>query len=209
MRGPSELIKALDDPGRYGEAYLKNFASSFVPFSVGVYQMNRAADPYSRQARTVMDAIMQRLPGQSFNLQPRIGVWGEEVPSPESFGAAGLTAIWMKHINTDPVRRAMLDLGVAPAPVPRSIRNVDLTDGEYTDFARLSGRMAKLRLDAIVESADWRAWPNHVRHDVVAEVIKQSREAARGMMMAKYPHIPRDAVDALREKRLGEPEPIR
>lgn len=209
MRGPSELIKALDDPGRYGEAHLKNFAASFVPFSVGVFQMNRAADPYTRQARTVMDSIMQRLPGQSVYLQPKVNVWGEDVPSPDAFGHAGLTAIYMKHRNSDPVRQAMLDLGVAPAPVPKTIRNVDLTDQEYTDFARTAGRMAKMRLDTIVRSPDWRRWPNHLRHDVIAEVVKQSREAARGWMMGRYPHIVRDAVEDLRERKTGEPEPIR
>jgi hypothetical protein len=36
MRGPADLIKAIEDPGRYGEGYIKNFLSSFVPYSVGV-----------------------------------------------------------------------------------------------------------------------------------------------------------------------------
>lgn len=208
MRGPSDLIKAVDDPGRYGEAYLRNFAGSFVPFSVGMYQMNRAMDPYTRQARTVMDSILQRVPGMSQTLQPRINVWGEEIPSPQALGAAGMTAIYEKAINTDPVRQAMLDLGIAPAPVERKIRNVELTPQEYTDFARVSGRLAKMRLDAIVKSPDWQTWPAHVRHDVTVEVIRQSREAARGMMMARYPHIVRDAVEAMRQKRLGEPVAI-
>jgi hypothetical protein len=34
MQGPADLIRAVEDPGRYGEGYLKNIASDFLPFSV-------------------------------------------------------------------------------------------------------------------------------------------------------------------------------
>jgi hypothetical protein len=204
MRGPSDLIKAVEDPGRYGEGYLKNFASSFVPFSTGMFQIARAADPYSRQARTVVDAIKQRIPGISETLLPRRDIWGEEIPNPEAFGHAGFTAIYMKKVNTDPVNQAMLDLGIAPALVERKIRNVDLTDEEYDDFARLAGRMAKQRLDVIVKSPDWQTWPNHVKHTVLQEVIGKTREAARGLMMMKFPHIPQDAAADLRERKTSD-----
>jgi hypothetical protein len=70
---------------------------------------------------------------------------------------------FMQRISNDPVDRAMLDLGIAPAKVERKIRNVELTEQEYDDFARLSGRFAKMRLDMIVKFADWQMWPAHVR----------------------------------------------
>ena len=208
MRGPAELIRAIEDPGRYGEAYLRQFASSFVPFSVGMYQIARAADPYSRQARTVVDAMKQHIPGISETLMPKRDVWGEPLPNPEALGLPGMSAIWEKKISDDPVNKAMLDLGIAPARVERKIRNVDLTEQEYDDFARIAGRSAKMRLDVIVRSSDWQTWPGHVRHDVIAETIRQSREAARGLMMAKYPHIPADAVTEMRKRKLGEPTPL-
>jgi hypothetical protein len=103
----------------------------------------------------------------------------------------------------------MIEIGIGPAPVGRKIRNVDLTDQQYDDFARISGRMTKQRLDVIVRSADWNLWTPNIKGTVVQEVIKQSREAARGVMMMRYPQIVRNAtqakVDAFRE----EPEAIR
>ena len=42
--------------------------------------------------------------------------------------------------------------------------------------------------------------------DVFNETIKQAREAARGLMMMKYPQIARDAT-AARIAKLGEPAP--
>jgi hypothetical protein len=200
MRGPSDLIKAVDDPGRYGEAYIRNFLSGFVPYSVGLSQMARATDPYSRQARSVMDAIKQKIPGLSEELLPRRDIWGEAMPNKAALGAAGVTAIYEQRMSHDPVNLALLDLGIAPAQVTRKIRNVQLTDQQFDDFTRIAGRMTKMRLDAIVNSADFRAWPNHIKRDVITEVISQSREAARGMMLMKYPQIVKDATTAKLKK---------
>jgi hypothetical protein len=90
----------------------------------------------------------------------------------------------------------MLQLGIAPAQVGRTIRGVQLTDQQYDDFARIAGRMTKMRLDAIVRSQNFQAWPGHVRHDVIAETIRQCRETARGLMMMKAPSIMKQATQA-------------
>ena len=55
--------------------------------------------------------------------------------------------------------------------------------------------MAKMRLDAIVKSPQFQTFPDHVRHDVIVETIKQSRESARGVMMMKNPSIMRQATE--------------
>jgi hypothetical protein len=203
VRGPADLIRAVEDPGRYGEAYVRQFLSSFVPFSVGMAQMARASDPYSRQARTVMDALKAKIPGLSETLFPRRDIWGEEMPSYEALGHAGLTSIYETRVSRDPVNQAMLNLGISPAQPIRKIRNVDLTDQQYDDYSRIAGRMTKMRLDAIVKSPDWQTWPNHIKHDVISEVIRQSREAAEGVMMGKYPQIPSDAT-AFKMKKLQD-----
>lgn len=205
MRGPSDLIRATTDPDRYGSGYVRTFLSSFLPYSVGMAQMARSTDPYSRQARTIMDAIRARVPGMSESLFPRRDIWGEAMPSGDALLAPGVTAIYTRQMTTDPVNRAMLDLGISPAPVERQIRNVPLTDQEYDDYARLAGRATKMRLDMIVRSPQWQMWPNASRHEVIEETIRQNREAARGMMFKKYPHIPADAAKAQIARKTGEP----
>lgn len=194
MRGPSELVQALDDPGRYGQAYIRNFLSSFVPYSVGLGQIARAGDPYSRQARSIMDAIKAKIPGMSETLQPRIDVWGAPIPSGDVLGPRGLSAIYASQISKDPVNLAMLQLGISPGLPERKIRGVQLTDEQYTAYSILAGRMAKTRLDQIVGSGQWQQWDPTTQHDVVTEVIRQSRETARGSLMGKYPQIVVQAV---------------
>ncbi len=203
MRGPSDLIKAVEDPGRYGEAYIRNFASSFIPYSVGLAQIARATDPYSRQARSVMDAIKVKIPGLSESLLPRRDIWGEPMANREALIAAGVTAIYEQRMSRDPVNLAMLELGVHPAAAERKIRNVPLTDDQYDDFQRIAGRMAKMRLDRIVNSPQWRTFPNHIKLDVIKHEIESDRNVAREMMLMKYPQIAKDAYD-LRLKKLKD-----
>lgn len=205
VRGPADLINALTDPGRYGPSYIRNTLATFVPYSIGLAQVARASDPWSRQARTIMDAIRARVPGMSESLWPRRDIWGDRMPSGDALIAPGVTAIYAQRINMDPVNQALVRLGIGPAPVGRTIRNVHLTGQQYDDYARVAGRTTKMRLDAIVRSPDWQDWPNETKHLVVEEVIRQSREAARGWMMMKYPNIAREAAVVRRQRLAGEP----
>jgi hypothetical protein len=195
VRGPSELIRAVEDSDRYGPQYVRNFLSSFVPYSVGMSQVSRASDPYSRQARSVMDAIKAKIPGLSEELFPRRDIWGEPIPNRDVLGPRGLSALYEQQVSKDPVNNAMLNLGINIGSLPRKIRNVDLTDQQYDDFSRIAGRVAKQRLDAIVNSPDFRSWAPHEQRYVIQEVVKQSRETARGMMMLKNPSIAKDATE--------------
>ena len=204
MRGPADLIRATTESDRYGSAYIRNLLPSFLPFSVLQAQMARATDPYSRQARTIMDAIRARVPGLSETLFPRLDIWGEPMPSGDALIAPGITAIYARRMSTDPVNLAMLALGVSPAPVERTIRNVKLTDQQYDDYARLAGRMTKMRLDAIVQSPLWATMPNSSRYQVIEETIKQNREAARGKVMWDNRQIAIDAAKAQIARKTGE-----
>lgn len=200
MRGPSELIRALEESDRYGPQYVRNFLSSFVPYSVGMAQEARNIDPYSRQARTIVDAMKAKIPGLSETLLLRRDIWGEPMPSRQALINSGTTSIYTQQISKDPVNITMVALGISPANLPRKIRNVDLDDQQYDDFTRIAGRLTKSRLDAIVRSPDFKTWPPHIQRTVVEEVIKQSREVGRGLLLMKYPQIIRDAVEVRMEK---------
>src|ERR1700675_2708077 len=70
--GISDLLKAVDDSDRYGDAYVRNFASTaLLPYSIGMAQIAKQVDPYARQARTLMDAIKAKIPFESETLFPR------------------------------------------------------------------------------------------------------------------------------------------
>lgn len=193
LRGPADLIKAIEDPAHSGEKWITSMGTSFLPFSVGMAQLARAMDPYSRQARTFMDTVKLHTPGLSEQLEPRISIWGEPLPGRDAMLHSGITAIYEQRQNRDPVNIALLRLGIGIAPVPRRIRQVELTDQQWQDFARMSGRLTKQRLDALVMSDMFRRSPGHMQHDLIKTTVNQSREIARGWMMARWPRIVSDA----------------
>ena len=203
LRGPADLLKAIEDPARYGDAYIRNFATSFVPFATLSNQTARAMDPHMRQVRTMMDAIKNRIPGLSETLLPKRDIWGEPMANSSALGGRAVTAIYEKKMSTDPVNIAMIQHGVSFGPVPRKIRNVELDDQQYDDFARIAGRTAKMQLDKIVRAPAFQQLPAHLRRDLLNETVKQAREAGRNMIMMKYPQIVRqatqDRLDTLRE----------
>ena len=203
MRGPSDLIKAIDQPDRYGPAYVRNFVASFIPFSTQMRYMAQTADPYSRQARTIADTVRRGIPGLSMDLMPRRDPWGEPMPSRSALGG-NLTAIWEQRVNADPTNQALVELGVHVGMPRRSILNVKLTDEQYDDYSRIAGRLAKMRMDAIVRSPSFRQMPPGTRQDYVNEQLKQSRAVAQGMLFQKYPSILVDAHAAKMAKRTGQ-----
>jgi hypothetical protein len=200
MKGPYDLIKAVDQPERYGAGWVRNFASAFVPFSVGAGQIARSIDPYSREARTVLDAMKAKIPGLSQELMPRRDIFGEEIPNKK--GALGnLTTLYATKAESDPVVNALMSARYFPSKVDRKIRNVELTNQQYDDYARIAGRMTKQRLDVLVNSPDFERLPQYSRHDIIKAQVEASRETARNVMMAKYPQIVQDAVDAVKAAR--------
>lgn len=190
MRGPSDLIKALDDNDRYGEAYWRNFVSTVaVPYSVGMSQVARQVDPYSRQARTTLDAIKAKVPWWSETLMPRRDIWGEPIPNREWLGT------YTQQVSNDPVDKALMDAGVYPAQAGRKIRGVQLTDQQYDDYVRLSGRMAKMQLNSMVNMAGFDTLPVGVKQTMIRDVINSSRENARSLVMMSNPDIIQKATD--------------
>lgn len=194
MRGPAELMKALDDGDRYGDAYIRNLVSSFVPFSVGMGQEARAIDPYSRQTRTVMDSIMAKIPWESEKLMPRRDVWGEKIPSREALGPDGLSAIYETRVRNDPVTTQLVKLGYSPAQPDRKIRGVELTEPQYDDYSRLAGRLLKMRLNNTMTQPGFANLPAEKQVDIVKKMVSSSREYARKAVMMQNPAIMQQAV---------------
>lgn len=202
-RGPAELMRAVDEKDRYGAQWIRNFAKSFVPFSVGLSQVAREIDPYSRQARTTVDAIKAGLPFVSETLQPMYDVWGQPVSN------RGWAFTYYQPLHSDPVDSKLYDLGVYPSLPERRIRGVALTDQQYADYSRIGGRMAHLRVGQIVSSPGFSAMPPGTQMSIINHAMETAREAARTqVMMAPGNKGIIDAANAaIRAKLHGEKAP--
>lgn len=193
MTGIKNLIQAVDDHERYGEAYIKNFATSLIPFSVASAQAARAIDPYERETRTVFEAIKSKIPFWSETLFPRRDLWGEPIENKTALGGAALTAIYETKLNTDPVNQALLRMGQFPSMPKREIKGVQLSEQQYDDFSRIAGRMAKQQLDKIIIQPGFSKMPMEAQKETVRNIVRSSREYAQGAVMMQYPDIGQQA----------------
>jgi hypothetical protein len=101
----------------------------------------------------------------------------------------------MSKLTNDPATKALIDAELFPAKLGRKIRGVELTDQQYDDFTRIAGRMAKMRVDAMVANQGFHAAPLEIRQKMLEKVITASREAARSMIMMQNPEIIRQALE--------------
>lgn len=196
MRGPADLIKAVSDSDRYGDQYIRNMVSSFVPFSSAMGNIARSVDPYMRQTHSVMDAIKAKIPFASESLMPRRDIWGEPMANKAVLGPPGLSSIYETSISNDPVNQAMMRLGIYPALPERKIRSVKLTDQQYDDYSRISGQLAKAQLDEIVASPNFnQPGTDYKQTELVKKVIEAARENARNIIIKQNPEIAKEATD--------------
>lgn len=193
LRGPSEAIEAITDPERYGEQYVSRFAASFIPTGLG--QIAQTNDPIMREARGIIDTVKARIPGMSDDLLPRRDVWGEPITREGALGPDLVSPIFESRIKNDPVNQRLLALGVYPDKPDRKIRSVELTDEQYDEYAKVSGRLAKRRLDTLVRVPGFENMPSFAQEKIIRKTIDDSREAARSLIMMENPEIIQQARD--------------
>ncbi len=194
LQGMSDLIQAVSDPERYGKSYVKGMVGTIVPAFAA--QTAQTMDPVVRETRTVLDGIKSRIPGMSQDLMPKRDVWGEPMTRDGGLGPDIASPIMEKQIKNDPVNKALMDANYFPGKLDRKIRGVELSDQQYDDYARIAGRMAKVRLNAIVNIPGFSQMPENARKELMTNAITTSREASRSLIMMQNPEIIKKAMDA-------------
>jgi hypothetical protein len=198
LKGSSDLIQAATQWERFGDGYVRNMVGTVVPaFSA---QTAQAIDPVVRETRTVLDNLKARIPFASETLHARRDVWGEPIVREGGLGPDIASPIVESRLKNDPVNKALIAANYFPGKVDRKIRGIELTDQQYDDFARIAGRTAKVRLNAIVSMPGFDQMPESTRKELMTNTIQQSREMARSLIMMQNPDIMTKANDAKRAK---------
>lgn len=202
LRGISDFLQMASDPDRYAEQYLSGFAAGFVPNILG--QTASMLDPQVRQTRSALDEVRSKIPFLSQDLPVRRDIWGNPL---EREGAAGpdiISPVYQSSLTSDPVNRALMDSGYYPGYPAKKIRGVELTDQQYDDYARISGRMAKMMLDQIVALPGFGDFPALQRLGLMRNAVEHSRESARAVVMMQNPDLIQKAIDAKLQAELGK-----
>ena len=199
LQGVSQFFTAMSDPERYGENYLKNFASSFVPFSSALRSAARAEDPYAREAFTYLEAIQRGIPGQSGKLPLRRDILGRQVQSITSWN----NPIAITEESGDPLNQELARLAFDFRMPSKTVDGVPLNAEQYSRYLELRGQHSfdfngnlEDFLRRFIRSPDYLALPEDpdptiqgTKSDAIKRVISRYQKAAKAQLMVEFPEL--------------------
>lgn len=174
MQGFSNLIEAINDPGRYGKTLIKQFAGSAVPAVSG--GVARSADPYVRDVRSILDAVKSRVPGASETLPQKLTVWGDPIKRTGSPVARFLSPVQVSQRKGSPVEKEVARLSINVGYPGRKAKGGEIPTGDYWTFVKRSGQQAKALLNRMVESPSWENYPDEMKAKIIRSVVEKTRE---------------------------------
>ena len=81
------------------------------------------------------------------------------------------------------------ELGVSWGKPSRKIMNVELTDGQYHQYATIVGKYSRNMLDAVVRSPGYQRMPAWSRKDIVEKMIRNARKQAQTVFVMNNPNV--------------------
>lgn len=219
LTGISNVVLAIDDPDRYGEAYLRRQLATLVPFTSALAQIERVVDPTLRETRVgraddpdmkfvaeLINQVRARTPGFSDDLPPRRNVWGRPIVLGGGLGPDIVSPIYSSTDDPEPIDAEILRLGVKVYMPERVIGAVELSAAEYGAYVALAGNELKDpstglgaldTLNAIVAgdhglAAEYRAASDGEgggKSLIIRRVLLSFREEARMQVVEDFPEL--------------------
>lgn len=143
MTGISAFMDATRNPGRYGEKFIKNYLRTAIPGSAALREIRRALDETQRMRTTLREEFMERLPGLSKTLPPRLDLWGRVMP---------VASRWMTPYEPNPVDQELVRLGLGLAAHPDDVMGEELTPKEKHWYHKRAGTLAFENLQTLIAS---------------------------------------------------------
>ncbi len=195
MRGAKDVVEALaDHTGNAGQRFVQNFVSSLsVPYSVGLGQIDRQIDPYSRQAHSIWQAMVGKIPFASESLLPRIDIFGQPIANRPAAGVPGLSAIYKQAANTDATVDALARLRIFPAMPGKKLNGIELTEAEYQDLSIHRGTLMKSLMDNAVMTPGFNILLPGMQFKMLHDAQTAATRSAHQYMLLRYPHLIADA----------------
>lgn len=161
--------------------FIASWTSSFAPASSFMGQTASFMDPDMRQAKTIIDGLKYRIPGERQTLLPKRDWSGNPVPNPQ-YG----NLLRQTQAQADPIDLEMARLGIHPTPPSDRIGGVKLPPNMYDKYHAMSAPLTRQMLGGLVNSEGWNDLPPVVREDVIHKTIAAARKSAASALQGAY-----------------------
>lgn len=197
----TENLKNLLDvgwsPDQYGKQFLQNFATQFLPFSVGMGQIAHEVDPFQRDTKTddavgplslakgIARAYESKVPFLSRELEPKYDVLGNPISRNVSYH---------EQYENDPVVQRMDALHIRIGRLDSKVFGVQLNSEQYATYAQRAGIYTKEILDRVI-TPQFANYPQAEQIREIHDIVTQCRDRARQDVMVQHPEVLSKAID--------------
>lgn len=160
LKGLSGGIKALNEPEREAESFIKNLSNSLMPNIIDAFA--RAFDEDQRVVEGALDAFKSTIPGLRETLPAKTDVTGETMKNEAGLGAL-INPLRSSDAKTTPLTQELrtlqdLKLGVMPTEATKKTFKVrDLTSSEIRDLTNSSAKRTSDVWNRIIKSSGYRS----------------------------------------------------
>lgn len=182
-------LKAMND-------WIGKTVASGIPTIIA--QAARTKDPYLREAETVWENVLARIPGARETLpMKRDFIYGEPIeygqlqPGESKFskivtsGVNFLNPFYFSADREDPFLTAMIDSGFLPGEPARQLFGVELTIDEFNYFKQSYGAFIKKHGPKITNSNTFKNGDNYVKRIMLDELFGLAHKAGAMMTVKK------------------------
>lgn len=209
LTGIEQIMDALNQPDRKMQQFISTRLGSLVVPSA-VSQFAPEADPYMREARTLLDIFSKKIPGATNFLDPKRNILGEAIERPQAVGPEFASPLYISKAKNDKVmdELALLKHSFSAPPVVES-GGVDLSkyqnakgQSAYDRYLELTGQVTigrkSLRdaLTKLIKSPQYQALPDDSvegldspRISEIKRVLAQYRAKAKDSMLKEFPEL--------------------
>lgn len=238
LKGVADIIEAIT-PGRGEQAgqsgadfsqYVRGLVSRVVPS--GFATTARMLDPIQRESRTMMDAVLARLPGFSTLAPARLDLWGRPRLNAEPVGPDLLSPFMSREYTPDAVDNELLRLKV-PLKMPERVIRImqpdgqesqpfELTPQQYARYVELSAGLGsnstplKDTLQQLMQSDAYQKGGLSAigKGNLVQDVVEGYRKVARAKLRLEDPEVDKLLQEkalarALSQTEAGQAEMVR
>lgn len=215
LRGLNNLMNALRDPSTYGPKLIQDIAGGFVPNTLNQLQ-NTENMVIQRESRSVMDAMMRRVPGVSEELPPQRTFLGDVIYKENPLGLLNvISPIYISTKKNDivdqEISRLMHGFALPPAKINgiadldmRQFKNAEGKQAydrllELSGTTTIDGRNVRQALSMLMKSPEYKSYPSQNMEDQIGKsspritainrVIKRYRNKAQVEMLGEFPEL--------------------
>lgn len=177
LRGVSTVMKALEDPERFGERFVQEAATSLIPTGIGY--ISRLHDPVIRDPGSVPEAIKARIPGFSKGVPPRLDVWGRPITKEGTLSQRAFLPSGVMTAKPDLTEAELLSFEKFPRRITKRYKGLDLTTKERNMVTIVEGGIQKNLLDRLVSGPGYQSMDIGDQQKAIDFIFTETRSLVR------------------------------